>query len=92
MAKALVSCHWESAQPGTPAGRVTVELSAIYVGTDLPNGLTFDRDVVTVANVDLSVQPSQIESAIASAVRTRAATLGINVGNNEVILSGMVKG
>jgi hypothetical protein len=91
MAKALVS-HIESAQPGTPAGRVTVEYAVYYVGTDIPGGINFDRDTVRVENLDLSVQPAQIDAAIASAVRTRAATLGINIGNNEVIIEGKVKG
>jgi hypothetical protein len=91
MAKALVS-EIVAARPGTPAGRVTVDYSVIYVGTDLPNGLTFDQDIVTVDNIDLSVQPTQIQTAIAAAVRARATSLGINIGNSEVILCGLVKG
>jgi hypothetical protein len=92
MAKALVSCAWDNALPGTPAGRVTIDVKVIYVGTDLPGGILLDRDIVTVNNVDLSIQPAQIVSAIASAVRTRASTLGVNVGANEIILPDLVKG
>jgi hypothetical protein len=91
MAKALVS-EILDARPGTPAGRVTIDYSVVYVGTDLPGGTNFDRDIVTVSDVDLSVQPSQIQTAIAAAVRTRATSLGINIGGNEVILCGLVKG
>lgn len=92
MAKALVSCDWDNATPGTPAGRVTIDVKAIYVGTDLPGGLLLDRDIITVPNVDLSLQPNQIATAIADAVRTRATSLGYSIGANEIILSGLVKG
>jgi hypothetical protein len=91
MAKALVS-EIVAAEPGSQVGRVTVEYSVVYVGTDIPGGINFDRDIVRVENIDLSIQPTQIQSAIASAVRTRATSLGINIGNSEVILCGLVKG
>jgi hypothetical protein len=91
MAKAIVS-EVLAAEPGTPAGRVTLTYTVFYAGTDIPGGINFDQDIVRVENVDLSIQPSQIQSAIASAVRTRATTLGINVGANEIILCGLAKG
>lgn len=91
MAKALVS-EIIAARPGAPAGRVTVDYSVVYVGTDIPGGINFDQDVVTVENLDLSVQPSQIQTAIAAAVRTKATSMGINIGNGEIILCALVKG
>lgn len=89
MAKALVK-HMVAAEPGTTAGRVTATYEVVYVGADVPG--SFDTDLVVVANLDLSLQPAQIDAAIASGIRTRASSLGITIGNNDVILCGSVKG
>lgn len=78
------------AEPGTQAGRVTETHEVVYVGADVPAG--FDVDHVVVENLDYSIQPSQIQTAIAGAIRTRAASLGINIGNNEILLDAIVKG
>lgn len=79
------------AYPGTQAGRVTEVHEVVYVGTGA-NGEGFDIDHVVVANLDYSVQPAQITSTIATAIRNRAASIGISIGNNEVLLDSIVKG
>lgn len=89
MAKARLMRVVEAA-PGSQAGRVTEVHEVVYVGPDVPNG--FDVDLVKVENLDYSTQPAQIAAAIMTAVRSRAASLGITVGNNEVVGEGLVKG
>ena len=90
MAQAIVG-PIQTAEAGTPAGRVTCTFRVWYTGS-LPGGRAFDEDLVTVANLDVSKQPVQIDSDIAAAVRTRAATFGITVDTNAVILYGSSKG
>lgn len=89
MAKARV-LRILSVEPGTQAGRVTETHEVVFVGADVPAG--FDVDHVVVENLDYSVQPSQIQTAIATAIRTRGATLGYAVGNNEALVDAIVKG
>lgn len=79
-----------AAAPGTQAGRVTETHEVVYVGADVPTG--FDVDHVVIENLDYSIQPAQIQSAIAAAIRTRAAAIGISLGNNEILLDAIVKG
>jgi hypothetical protein len=79
-----------AAEPGTQTGRITETHEVVYVGADVPGG--FDTDHVRIENLDYSIQPAQIQSAIAAAIRARAASIGISVGNSEVLLDAIVKG
>lgn len=92
MARALLSCLWENASPNAVAGLVDVDVQVMYVGTDLPGGIGVDRDIVRVVGLDASQTPAQIVTAIAAAVRTRAASIGYTIGVNEVLAPSLSKG
>lgn len=90
MATALVNCAWDNATPGV-GGTLDVDVSVLYVGSDVPDG-GLDRDVVRVVGLNVGGRtPAQLQSDIAAQVRARATAIGLAIPANLVLVNGLAK-